>query len=95
MTFRIVEHLDVVKDGREAHRATQANQHAWDQARRPKPCKLTESRMLANMVASKLQLQWSPEQIAGWLKQLFTSHEGYHVSHETIYRSLYIQARGA
>ena len=51
--------------------------------------------MLANMVASKLQLQWSPEQIAGWLKQLFTGHEEYRVSHETIYRSLYIQARGA
>ena len=51
--------------------------------------------MLANMVASKLQLQWSPEQIAGWLKQLFTRHEEYHVSHETNYRSLYIQARGA
>jgi IS30 family transposase len=77
--------------GREAYRATQADQYAWDQARRPKPCKLTESRMLANMVASKLQLQWSPEQIAGWLKHLFTSHEEYHVSH----RSLYIQARGA
>jgi len=81
--------------GREAYRATQADQYAWDQARRSKPCKLTESRMLANMVASKLQLQWSPEQIAGWLKHLFTSHEEYHVSHETIYRSLYIQARGA
>src|SRR5450830_267972 len=81
--------------GREAYRATQADQHAWDQTRRPKPCKLTENRMLANMVASKLQLQWSPEQIAGWLKQLFTGHEEYRVSHETIYRSLYIQARGA
>ena len=51
--------------------------------------------MLANMVASKLQLQWSPEQIAGWLKQLFPGYEDYQVSHETIYRSLYIQARGA
>ena len=71
--------------GREAYRATQADQHAWDQARRPKPCKLTESRMLANTVAGKLQLQWSPEQIAGWLKQLFTRHEEYHVSHETLY----------
>lgn len=62
-TFRIVEHLDVVEDGREAYRATQADQHAWDQARCPKPCKLTENHMLATMVASKLQLQWSPEQI--------------------------------
>jgi IS30 family transposase len=82
-------------DGREGYRANQADQHAWDRARRPKPCKLAEKQMLANMVASKLQLQWSPEQIAGWLKQLFTDYEEYHVSHETIYRSLYIQARGA
>jgi IS30 family transposase len=50
---------------------------------------------LASVVASKLQLQWSPEQIAGWLKQAYASDEDHHVSHETIYRSLYIQARGA
>jgi IS30 family transposase len=81
--------------GQEGYRANQADQHAWDRARRPKSCKLAENRMLANMVASKLQLQWSPEQIAGWLKQLFTRYEEYRVSHETIYRSLYIQARGA
>jgi IS30 family transposase len=81
--------------GLESYRANQADQSAWDRARRPKPCKLTENRMLANMVASKLKLQWSPEQIAGWLKQLFTGYEDYQVSHETIYRSLYIQARGA
>ncbi len=47
------------------------------------------------MVANKLRQQWSPEQVAGWLKQLFTGYEEYRVSHETIYRSLYIQARGA
>jgi IS30 family transposase len=81
--------------GLEDYRASQADQHAWNRARRPKPCKLTENRTLANMVASKLQLQWSPEQIAGWLKQLFPGYEDYQVSHETIYRSLYIQARGA
>ncbi|RFP07928.1 IS30 family transposase [Duganella sp. BJB475] len=81
--------------GRTQYRAVQADQHAWDQARRPKHCKLAENRMLANMVTSKLQLQWSPEQVAGWLRQLFPSYEEYHVSHETIYRSLYIQARGA
>jgi IS30 family transposase len=80
--------------GRTQYRAVQADQHAWDQARRPKHCKLAENRMLANMVTSKLQLQWSPEQVAGWLRQLFPSYEEYHVSHETIYRSLYIQARG-
>ncbi len=81
--------------GQEGYRANLADQHAWDRARRSKPCKLTENRMLANMVAGKLQLQWSPEQVAGWLKQLFTGYEEYQVSHETIYRSLYIQARGA
>jgi IS30 family transposase len=81
--------------GQECNRASRADQGAWDRARRPRPCKLVENRMLAHIVASKLQLQWSPEQIAGWLKQLFTGYEDYQVSHETIYRSLFIQARGA
>jgi IS30 family transposase len=81
--------------GRAAYRAVQADQHAWDQARRPKRCKLAESQELAELVAGKLQLEWSPEQIAGWLKQFFEGDEECHVSHETIYRSLYIQARGA
>jgi IS30 family transposase len=81
--------------GQDGYRANLADQSAWDRARRPKPCKLVENRRLANIVASKLQLQWSPEQIAGWLKQLFPGYEDYQVSHETIYRSLYIQARGA
>jgi len=71
--------------GVDRYRATEADQHAWDRARRPKPCKLVVNRTLANIVASKLQLQWSPEQIAGWLKQAYASDEGYHVSHETIY----------
>jgi IS30 family transposase len=53
------------------------------------------NRKLANIVAGKLQLEWSPEQIAGWLKQTYAGEEDYQVSHETIYRSLYIQARGA
>lgn len=81
--------------GLAGYRANLADQCAWDRARRPKPCKLVENRGLANIIASKLQLQWSPEQIAGWLKQLFPGYEDYQVSHETIYRSLYIQARGA
>jgi IS30 family transposase len=81
--------------GLDGYRANQADQRAWDRARRPKPCKLVVNRKLADIVASKLLLQWSPEQIAGWLKQAYVSDEGYHVSHETIYRSLYIQARGA
>jgi IS30 family transposase len=81
--------------GQEGYRANQADQRAWDRARRPKPCKLVVNRALADIVASKLQLQWSPEQIAGWLKQVYASDEDCQVSHETIYRSLYIQARGA
>jgi IS30 family transposase len=80
--------------GHGTYRANVADQRAWACARRPKPCKLVENRMLANMVAAKLQLQWSPEQISGWLKHLFTDAEEYRVSHETIYRTLYIQARG-
>jgi len=81
--------------GLDGYRANQADQRAWDRARRPKPCKLVVNRALADIVASKLQLQWSPEQIAGWLKQVYPSDEDCQVSHETIYRSLYIQARGA
>ena len=79
----------------EYYRASQADQAAWDRTLRPKTCKLARNRTLAHIVAGKLQLQWSPEQIAGWLKQTYPDDENYQVSHETIYRSLYIQARGA
>jgi len=78
----------------EGYRANQADQAAWDRAHRPKTCKLAENRTLAHIVAGKLQMQWSPEQIAGWLKHTYPDDESYQVSHETIYRSLYIQARG-
>jgi IS30 family transposase len=81
--------------GRQGYRAGQADQGAWDRARRPKRCKLEQNRALARLVAEKLQLQWSPEQIAGWLKHRFADDERYQVSPETIYRSLFIQARGA
>jgi IS30 family transposase len=81
--------------GQEGYRGNQADQFAWDRARRPKTCKLVENRMLARIVANKLRSHWSPEQIAGWLKQTYPDDEDYQVSHETIYRSLYIQARGA
>jgi IS30 family transposase len=81
--------------GQEGYRASQADQLAWDRARRPKACKLVENRTLAYIVAGKLQVQWSPEQIAGWLKRTYPGNEDYQVSHETIYRSLFIQARGA
>ena len=80
--------------GEECYRASQADQAAWDRANRPKTCKLAENRALAHIVADKLQRQWSPEQIAGWLKRTYPSDENYQVSHETIYRSLFIQARG-
>jgi IS30 family transposase len=80
---------------RETYRASQADQAAWDRAQRPKTCKLVENRALAHIVAGKLQMRWSPEQIAGWLKHTYPDDENDQVSHETIYRSLYIQARGA
>jgi len=81
--------------GRQCYRASQADQSAWDRGRRPKAGKLVENRPLARIVAGKLQLQWSPEQIAGWLKRTYPDDTRCRVSHETIYRSLFIQARGA
>ncbi|HXJ94651.1 MAG TPA: IS30 family transposase, partial [Terriglobia bacterium] len=81
--------------GREGYRASRADQAAWDRALRPKLCKLARNRPLAQLVASKLKLEWSPEQIAGWLKHTYPGDEAHQVSHETIYRSLFIQARGA
>ncbi len=81
--------------GPRRYRASQADQAAWDRARRPKRCKLVEHRALARVVASKLKLRWSPDQVAGWLKRTYPDDENYQVSHETIYRSLFIQARGA
>ncbi len=81
--------------GQRNYRANQADQAAWDRAHRPKTCKLAGNRALAGIVAEKLQLQWSPRQIAGWLKRTYPDDETYQVSHETIYRTLFIQARGA
>jgi len=78
-----------------AYRATQADEAAWDRARRPKRCKLVRHRALSRAVATKLKLQWSPQQIAGWLKREHPEDESHQVSHETIYKSLFIQARGA
>jgi len=76
------------------YRASQADQAAWDRAHRPKPCKLAGNPMLRQIVARKLRCNWSPEQIAGWLKREYPGNESNQVSHETIYRSLFIQARG-
>ena len=81
--------------GRRRYRANQADQAAWDRAKRPKSCKLVENRALARVVAGKLQLEWAPDQIAGWLKRTYSGNEAMQVSHETIYKSLFIQARGA
>ena len=80
--------------GQSCYRANLADQTAWDRARRPKTCKLGENHTLARIVATKLQCLWSPEQIAGWLKCAYPDEENNQVSHETIYRSLFIQARG-
>ena len=81
--------------GRPVYRAHEADEHAWDSALRPKPCLLAVNRKLRDSVASKLILDWSPEQISGWLKIQYRDDESMRVSHETIYRSLFIQARGA
>jgi IS30 family transposase len=81
--------------GRRRYRAGKADEAAWDRAMRSKTCKLAENRKLARIVAEKLQLEWSPDQIAGWLKSTYADDENYQVSHETIYKSLFIQARGA
>src|SRR4029077_5464815 len=79
--------------GRPAYRAHAADDHAWDSALRPKKCLLTVSPKLRDIVTSKLILDWSPEQISGWLKIEFPDDASMRVSHETIYRSLFIQAR--
>jgi IS30 family transposase len=81
--------------GLESYRAGQADRAAWDRARRPKVCRLAANRALARLVAKKLQLEWAPQQIAGWLKRTYPGDTGFQVSHETIYRSLFIQSRGA
>ncbi len=81
--------------GRTHYRAAEADDAAWDRALRPKVCKLAENIALAGIVSDKLRLLWSPEQIAGWLKHTYPRDPSRHVSHETIYRSLFIQTRGA
>ena len=77
--------------GYDLYRAAAADEQAWVRARRPKRCKLADSRWLRRAVARKLRLNWSPEQIAGWLKRTHPGDGCYQVSHETIYRSLFVQ----
>ena len=80
--------------GYDRYRAAVADEQAWVRARCPKRCKLANSPWLRRAVARKLKLNWSPEQIAGWLKRVHPREETYQVSHETIYRSLFVQTRG-
>ena len=81
--------------GRVKYRAAKAEEHSWHRARRPKRCLLAMNDDLREMVAEKLKEDWSPEQISGWLKREYPLDEAMHISHETIYRTLFVQARGA
>lgn len=78
----------------QGYRANRADETAWDRARRPKLCRLALNSRLRCIVANKLALDWSPEQIAGWLKRTYLNDTSLQVSHETIYRSLFVQTRG-
>jgi len=80
--------------GRQRYRATDADKAAWTRARRPKECLLAQQPALCAAVAGKLAEDWSPEQISGWLRREFGDDASMRVSHETIYKSLFVQARG-
>jgi IS30 family transposase len=80
--------------GRARYRARRAERRAWARTRRPKPCRLATHPRLRHAVATQLACQWSPQQIAGWLRTTFRSDPDMQVSHETIYRSLFVQSRG-
>jgi IS30 family transposase len=80
--------------GRASYRAAAADDRAWQAAERPKSCKMMLRARLLDVVAGKLRLQWSPEQIAGWLKRRYPDKPTMHISHEKIYRSLFMQTRG-
>jgi transposase, IS30 family len=81
--------------GRSRYRAAYADWAAWESARRPKICLLARNRDLQRIVAVKLKQDWSPQQISGWLRDEYPDNPELWVSHETIYRSLFVQARGA
>src|SRR5436190_15797879 len=80
--------------GRRAYRADRADRRAWRRARRPKACRLAQQPRLRAAVAARLAEEWSPEQIAGWLRAAFPDNPEMQVSHETIYLSLFVQSRG-
>jgi IS30 family transposase len=77
------------------YRAAASDKQAWHRALRPKPCKLVINPRLQRLVEAQLLHNWSPQQIAAWLKITFPEDEAFWVSHETIYRTLYVQTRGA
>ncbi|EMP6219015.1 IS30 family transposase [Providencia rettgeri] len=77
------------------YRAAKADKKAWDNALRPKACKLSQNPTLCKIIAEKMHRGWSPEQIAGWLKRNYPDAQEMNVSHETIYKTLFIQTRGA
>lgn len=81
--------------GSAGYRAAEADEQAFKRAQRPKPCRLLRCPQLCRLVEQKLREDWAPQQISGWLKRTYPQDESYRVSHETIYRSLFIQARGA
>ena len=86
---------EVTKNGGTSrYRATEADKTAWRLAKRPKPCILATNIRLKGLVTRKFSENWSPEQISGWLKLTYPDNESLRVSHETIYRSLFIQTRG-
>lgn len=76
------------------YRAAYADECAWRRASRQKSCVLATNRSLRMAVAEKLEDNWSPQQISGWLKVEYPNDRAMRVSHETIYKSLFIQARG-
>lgn len=80
--------------GPRQYRAHLAEEKAWERSRRPKLCHLARNGKLRRVVARKLAQDWSPEQVAGWLKRAYPEDESWHVSHETIYKSLFVQSRG-
>jgi IS30 family transposase len=80
--------------GTRRYRAVDADDRAWRRARRPKTCLLAQRPRLARLVAEKLREDWSPEQISGHLAREFAHDPGMQVSHETIYKTLFIQSRG-
>jgi IS30 family transposase len=81
--------------GEERYRAGAADENAWERARRPKKCLLATNHKLRSIVAGRLRLQWSPQQIAGWLKTQYPQNPDLQISHEAIYQTLFVQARGA